>query len=382
MARLRIRRERLAISTVFTMHGAVTGSLATRLPAISDQLHLSPGIFGLVLLMPAVGGLATMPFSGRLIHRLGARGATRLLITLWAAALVLPATAVNPAGLIVVQLFYGMAAGSSDVAMNAKGVDVELLLGRSIMSSLHGLWSVGGFLGSGIGTAMVALGVNYRLHLIGVAVVLTALAPLVGSALSKDTAGPVATEPAPKRFSLPTGRILLLGLVAFCAAFAEGSGIGWSALYMNHVAGAGQALAAGTYTTFACVMAVLRLTGDGIVSRLGGSMVVRAGGVVATVGAILVVLARTPVLALAGFILLGAGIAAIVPLTFAVAGRLGPHPGQAIAGVATVSYGASLIAPGLIGGISQLASLSAAFIVVAVLCAGIGFGGRLVPRRD
>lgn len=132
----------------FAIHGAVGGSLASRLPAISDQLHLSPGALGIALLMPAVGGLISMPFAGRVVHRLGVRTATRLLVALWRASLALPALTGNLWSLAAVFLIYGAAAGTSDVAMNAQGVAVEGRLGRSIMSSLHGLWSVGGFIGS------------------------------------------------------------------------------------------------------------------------------------------------------------------------------------------------------------------------------------------
>lgn len=377
---MRIPGERLAITALFTIHGAVTGSLAARLPAISDHLHLSPGVLGFTLLMPAVGGLLTMPFAGRVVHQFGARTAARVLVALWGAALTLPALAGNLGSLIAALLVFGACAGVSDVAINAQGVAIEGRLGYSIMSSLHGLWSVGSVIGSGTGALMAAFGVAYPVHLTMVAIVLAVLAPLAGTALPSTGKTPAAAPdgPRPKRFSLPTGPVLLLGLVAFCAAFAEGSSINWSAIYLNRVTGANQAVAAAAYTTFACVMAVMRLSGDVVVDRLGPVVTVRAGGVSAVVGGVLIVLARGPVPAFAGFALLGVGIAVVVPLSFATAGRMGPHPGQAIAGVATVSYGASLIAPAVIGGVANAASLPAAFIIVAVLPLFIAVGAGLM----
>jgi hypothetical protein len=57
-----------------------------------------------------------------------------------------------------------------------------------------------------------------------------------------------------------------------------------------------------------------------------------------------------------------------------------PHAGQGIAAVATVAYGAGLAAPGLIGAIADVASLPAAFVVVAALAALVSLGaGALRP---
>ena len=64
-----------------------------------------------------------------------------------------------------------------DVAMNAHGVAVERELGRPIMSSLHGGWSVGGFLAAGLVAIAAAAGVDPRLEslLVGVALWVAAL---------------------------------------------------------------------------------------------------------------------------------------------------------------------------------------------------------------
>ena len=79
------------------------------------------------------------------------------------------------------------------------------------------------------------------------------------------------------------------------------------------------------------------------------------------------------------FGLIGLGIAVVVPLGFGAAGHAGPHPGQAIAGVATVAYGAGLAAPSAIGAIADATSLRASFVVVAVLT-GVIVAGATVLR--
>jgi hypothetical protein len=96
-----------------------------------------------------------------------------------------------------------------------------------------------------------------------------------------------------------------------------------------------------------------------------------------------VVLARNIVLVVGGFALIGIGIAVVVPLVFAAAGRIGPHPGRSIAGVAGIAYGSGLIAPGIIGGIARLSSLTMSFVAVIVLAGAIAAGaGVLQPATD
>jgi MFS family permease len=108
---------------------------------------------------------------------------------------------------------------------------------------------------------------------------------------------------------------------------------------------------------------------------------VRLSGSIGTAGALLVVFTHSQVLAIAGFALIGLGVAAVVPLVFAAAGHADQHPARAIAGVATIAYGAGLAAPGLVGGIASLTSLRTSFALVAVLVALVALGaGQLRPR--
>ena len=92
-------------------------------------------------------------------------------------------------------------------------------------------------------------------------------------------------------------------------------------------------------------------------------------------------IARAPALAIAGFALIGVGVAVVVPLAFTAAGNAGPRPGQQIAGVATIAYGAGLIAPATIGGIARLFSFPASFGVVACLAALVAIGAPALRRR-
>ncbi|MEU7137277.1 MFS transporter [Streptomyces sp. NPDC046261] len=378
----RVRRARIAMAAVFAVHGAVTGTFATRVPWIQEHVGVSAGQLGLALAFPAIGASLTMPLAGRVGHRFGSRTALRALLALWCASLALPALSPGMLALCAALAVYGATSGLADVAMNALGVETEDRLGRSIMSGLHGMWSAGALAGSAAGTVAAHAGTDARVHLAVAAGVLV----LLGSVVCRwvlDVRTGVAEHPPP-RFALPPRSAVVIGAVGFCAVFAEGASLDWSAVYLRDVIGSGPGVAAACTTAFACTMAVARLAGDAAVRRFGPVRTVRTGGVLATAGGVLVVLADDPLPAVAGFGLLGLGIAVVVPLAFAAAGRSGPEPSQAIAGVATITYTSGLIAPAAIGQIANATSLVVSFALVTVLAAGLvaGAGVLRAPARD
>lgn len=375
----RLRHARFAIAAAFCAHGAVTGSFATRIPWIQDHAQLSAGSLGLALAFPAIGAALTMPLAGRINHRLGARTALRVLLSLWTLALILPSLAPNLVTLCLVLFLYGAAAGMSDVAMNALGVETENRLKRSIMSSLHGMWSVGALIGSLAGTFAAHTGTDARLHHLIAALALTAIGLVaVGGVLDLRSE---ANAEAPPHFALPPKSALFIGAIGFCAVFAEGASLDWSAVYLRDVLHTDAGLAAASTTAFALTMALARLAGDRVVDRFGAVRTVRAGGVLATAGGLLVVTVREPAAALAGFGLIGLGIAVVVPLAFAAAARSGPAPAQAIAGVATITYTSGLIAPSAIGAVADATSLVVSFGLVTLLAFALILGATVLRQR-
>lgn len=364
-----VKRARYAVAAVFAVHGAVTGSFATRVPWIQDHASVSAGQLGFALAFTALGASCSMPLAGRITHRFGSRTALRGLLALWTLALILPSVAPNLLTLCVAMFVYGATAGMADVAMNALGVEVEQRLDKSIMSGLHGMWSAGALTGSAAGTLAAHLGSDARVHHALAAATLTILG-LVACRWVLDLQ-PAEDEEPPPRFALPPRSALLIGAVGFCAVFAEGASLDWSAVYLRDQMDSSAGLAAATTTGFMLTMAVARLVGDTVVNRFGAVRTVRAGGVLAALGGVLIVVADSPAPAMGGFALLGLGIAVVVPLCFAAAGHSGPNPSQAIAGVATITYTSGLIAPSLIGSVAQATSLVVSFTLVTVLAFGL-----------
>jgi fucose permease len=375
-------RARWAVAVIFAIHGAASGSFASRIPWIAENLKLSDGQLGIALIMPAVGSLLCMPLAGSLIQRIGGRLATRILISAWCLALILIPLAPNRWTLMAFLLLAGVWAGTSDIAMNAEGVAVEQRLGRSVMSSLHGMWSVGGLLGAGVGAGAAYLGISAPVNFAIVGVLLLVVCVIAGHWLLVSTPTATTAEDGP-RFSLPRGPVLAIGLIGLCAVFAEGATADWCARYLREVLDSGEGVAALAYTMFAFAMAAGRLTGDAVVRRLGVVSTVRITGALGVVGGTLVVFAWAPLVALVGFALIGLGVAVVVPLAFSAAGHTGDHPAHAIAGVATVAYGAGLAAPGIMGGVAHMTgSLPASFAIVTALIVVVSLGAtKLRPAE-
>jgi predicted MFS family arabinose efflux permease len=373
-----LRRARVATAVVFAVHGAVTGSFAARIPWVAGHVGVGVGGLAIALLMPGIGAMLAMPLSGRLVHRFDLRSLTRVLIVLWCAALMLPALPTSLVLLCGVLMIYGATAGLADVAMNAHAVVVEEQYGRSVMSGMHGWWSFGGLVGSAVAAGAVRLTPDARPHFLIAAVVLGVIGAAAGSRLIPHRPEPEVD--APPAFALPSRAVLVLGLIGLCAVFAEVAGLDWSAVYVHTVLGHSPTTAALTVSIFSVSMAAARFAGDAVVRRLGPATTVRLAGVCATLGALGVVLSHNLVLAVAGFALIGIGVAVVVPLIFATAGRIGPHPARSIAGVAGIAYGAGLIAPGVLGGIAELSSLTVSFALVVLLTAAVAVGATALRR--
>jgi MFS family permease len=372
--------ERRAVGAVFILNGTVCGTFASRLPWIADRLHLSSGMLGAVGLATSVGALATMPFAAQFVHRYGPKAATRVLIAASSAAVALPAFAPDLLALAAAMLLYGALLGTTDNAMNAQAVEAELRIGRSIMSGLHGLWSLGVLAGALIGSLSAHAHVSPRVQFTAVG----ALAAVGGIIASRWLAGEApagaAAEVKVPRFAWPRGPLLLIGLVGFAAVFVEYAANDWSAVFMHWDLRSSQAVAAIATGVFAASMAAGRFSGDVLVRRLGAGVSVRACGVLGTAGCLLVAVSPDAAAALAGFVLIGLGVSVVVPLVFAAAGRSGPSPAIGVAGVATVSYGAGMAAPSVMGGVADISSLRIAFAVAGLLSVAVAAGAGLLDR--
>jgi MFS family permease len=373
---------RLAVAAAFLIHATVSGTWAPRLPAIKESLELSDGELGTALVGLAIGLLVGTRLAGAPVDRFGSRPVMRAGFPLLAATLVLPGLAGSILTLFLALFVLGVASGALDVAMNAQGIEVERHVGRPILSGLHGLWSIGLGIGAGLAALAAAVKADPLEHFAVVAALL-AVASLVF--MRGLLAVPRAAPDTPEREHLParwTPALVLLGVIAFCSFVGEGAASDWSAVYMTQELGASEALGAVAFAAFAVTMAIARFAADPLRGRLGNVALVRGGSLIAAAGLGLGLLAHEPAAAIAGFALLGLGLAPVVPIAFSAAGDLDPlATGRLVGRVATLGYVGSVAGPIVIGWLAEATSLRASLGLVVLLALAIAACARAADAR-
>ncbi|WP_244409181.1 MFS transporter [Stackebrandtia nassauensis] len=372
------------MAVIFAVHGAVSGTFATRVPWISDRLHLTAGALGLALVCSALGAVLIMPVASRLVAMIGQRRTTRAAVIAYAATLAVPAFMPNTYLLGLSLWVMGAAAGICDVAMKSQANDVERRMGRAVMSRLYGLWSLGVLAGAGMGTAATFAGLDARLHFVWTAGTLLVIGGAASITVPRGVSAPVAKAAqarARTRIARPTRVLAIAAIIGGCASFAEATVHSFSAIYITEVTGGSVGAGSVAFVGFVASMAVGRLSGDALVSKFGPVRVVQTGGLLAFAGTALSVVAWHPAPALLAFAMVGLGIAAIVPVALSVGSRETETPGQGITIVLAAAQLGCVVAPGTIGAVSGALSLPVAFAVTAAVIIPLVFGATALRIR-
>ncbi len=364
-----MRRARASVVGAFALHAAVAGTLGPRLPAVKEQAGITDGELGVALAVFAVGLFVGTRIVSPLLDRFGTRGVLRGGMPLLGVSLLGPAFAESLLSLAAALFVVGALSGILDVAMNSNAVVVERSYGRPIMSSIHGTWSAGMLVASGGAAAAAALDVSLRLHF-GLAALAIALvsAPALGHLAAAADDVPQQLPAVRTRGYLLARPVLLLGIIGFCSFLGEGAAIDWSAVYVDESLDASRGAAALAFVAFSVGITASRFLVDRIAARLGPVPVVRWGATLAAAGLALGLAVPETAVAIAGFALLGAGLAPVVPTVFSAAGNMRARSGRsALAAVVTISYLGSILGPALIGFVTSLVGLRAALWIPVLL---------------
>jgi len=374
------RQIRISLTSIFTATGVFVGSWSTRIPAVKSEFHLSPARLGLMLACITVGAVMASPLAGLMSARFGSAMLLRISAPLTAFTFALMALAPSRVTLALALFLMGAANGLVQVSMNAQAIALEGRYRRTILSMMHGGFSIG-MLAAALVAALVAhYGLSYRSHFLVVAALMLANGIAIGFFLIETERKP--REHRPKmHLSLPLALIIA---VAFFELFCEGTATSWSSVYMHDSIGASSALAALTFGFYSLTMTFGRLIGDRLVLALGVGVLVRAGGLIAIAGLGLALLIQTPATVLAGFALFGLGLSCLAPTLFRAAGELPLPEGQGLAALLASSWPAFLLVAPVIGGLANVTSLRAALMVTlaaaTVMVSLAGSLGRFAPK--
>lgn len=359
------RNYRIAVSSLFFLSGLCFSSWASRIPSIQQELRLNDAGLGAVLLSLPIGLMVSLPLAGYLVAKFGSRIIVISSAILYACILPFIGFAQESWQLMAVLFMFGLGGNLLNIAMNTQGVGVEAIYNRSILASLHGIWSLAGFTGAAIGTFMISQHISPYFHFLiisGVAllIVLCAWSYTLTSDSNTNIDQPI--------FVKPDKSLLNLGIIAFCCMICEGTMFDWSGVYFQNVVKAKAAWIGAGYTAFMSTMAAGRFVADWLVTQFGIRKILQTSGVVIATGLSIAIIFPYIATSIAGFILVGAGVSSVVPLVYSAAGKSKKvSPGVALAAVSTIGYLGFLIGPPVIGFIAQASSLRVSFILIAIL---------------
>lgn len=365
----------------FLALGLVCGAWGVHIPSVQVRHGLDAAWLSGVLLSTGIGALLALGVAGRLIGRLGARRSCALAAVAMGGLLALALLWPGLAGLLPAMLLFGMTISLFDVAINTEGTALESLGGRPVLSNLHGMFSLGAMGGAALAGALLRAGIDARVQLAAIGLG-TALSVLL-AARCMLAAHPAPAGHAPQRqFAWPRGLLLALGLMTLAGMLAEGVMIDWSVLYLTSTHRLGQDVAALGFAAFTGAMAAARFGGDALRQRFSEPALLRASAGLAAAAMALALASGHAGVAIAGFALVGAGLAPVVPILFNAATRVpGTSRAAAIASVSSIGYAGFLVGPPLVGALAQTWSLAAALWVVAVAAALLALGAGRLARQ-
>ena len=369
------QQGRYAVAALFFANGFLMGSWAVQIPGLLPRFQISESTLGLLILALGLGAVAAMALTGRIIGHFGTRVSLLAFTTAMAFGFGLIMLLGSLWALVPVLVFLGASIGGMDVAMNANAVEVERGLKRAIMSSSHGFWSLGGFLGSAFGGFLLAtFGAMVHGLLVSLFVFLVftfAKSRIYQGQVAAVLAPPITTEgPAKGPHSLGLAAYIL-GFMCLAAMTPEGAILDWAALYLVKDFDL-QASAAGLgFGFFSGAMALMRFGGDALRNRFGGVRIMRFSAMLAAFALLFAAVSPMASVAILCFGIAGLGLANCVPIIFSAAGNL---PG--------LKAGVGLFAVAMIGYIVEFIGFRVTFLGLSLFCFAMALLANHVKAAD
>jgi len=368
---------RIAVGAMFFMAGLSFSSWASRIATVQQKLGLSDAALGVVLFALPIGLSSSLPFSGWIITKVGSKRVLLTAIMAYGIALLGLGLAQNTIQLVIGLICYGFAGNTVNISVNTQAVAAEGLYDKPIMASFHGLWSLAGFTGAGIGAFMIGRGIDPFHHFIVIICLLLIGVIITSRYLYDDHETAKNTPPSTLslqdrlRLMIP---LLTLGSIAFCSMICEGAMFDWSVIYFKKVVLSPIAMQGLGFTAFMATMATGRFVADFFSHRFGLKRTLQVSGSLTATGLLIAVIFPHIYTAMAGFMLVGAGVSSVVPMVYSAAGKSKTmSPGVALAAVSTIGFVGFLVGPPVIGFIAGLATLKASFLFVGLMGAMVVF---------
>lgn len=363
-------KKSLAVGSGFFLLGFLFGNWATLIPYVKSHFKIDDGILGLMLLCLPLGAMTFNPVSAVLIQKFGFQKTSVLGMILLCIAFMIPVNVTSFILLPIALIFAGMSMTLLNISINTAATMLEKQYNINIMSTCHGMFSLGLMTGSLMRSITLIFPLSEPIHMLimsGMGLILTFFA---GKTILSIPSVTRSAEDKPSKFKLvlPTGTLLSIVIVSICINVTEGSITDWASVYMKEVVLTNPFFIGWGLFGYSTFMALGRFFGDGIIPVFGKNKILVYGASLAFTGLLITILLPYTWTAIAGFGLIGLGVSCGAPILYASAARYPGIPDSGgLAIMNTFAMGGFLMGPVVIGFISDLTSLPVAFGFVLLL---------------
>lgn len=350
---------------IFFISGFSAASWAPLVPILRERLFIEEDLLGMLLLCVGIGSLLTMPIAGTLASKFGCRKVLTVASIFISAMLLLLCKVSNFWLTVPIVLLFGGIMGCIDVVMNIQSVVVEKAVKHQIMSGMHAMYSVGGFIGAGLFGVWVGF---LKLTPFQSTIISVLIIFLLLMKYSKHFIVDGGGDKNDKLIAVPKGILIFIGLIAMISYLVEGAIMDWSGVFLTITKGFDISVAGVGFAMFSASMLLMRFVGDSLVEKFGARFIILSGCIIAFSGFLFLILADAQKILFAGFFLIGLGCANVVPVFFSMLGKQKIMPvNMAIPAVSTLGYLGILMGPAVIGFIAKVTSLYFSFGLLAIL---------------
>ncbi len=374
-------RIRIAVLTLFIAQGLCFASWASRLPDIKNDFNVESYLhYGLLMFLLPIGKFIAIPIVGFLLPRTGSKKTVLISITGYALSLLLVSISPNVYSLGAVLLLFGVFWNMTDISLNTQAIEVERIYGKPIIATFHASWSLAACIGAITGYAMINLGIGTFYHFLSISVLAIILISWNYKFLQeKSSETTIKKQIIPegetkKKFRLPEMLLIQLGLIWLLGLIVENTMFEWSDVYFQSVIKAPESLQVG-FLVFMIMMFTGRMLTNFAYRFLDKKRILQVAGLLIfagfTISSVFIGYSETLIVKVIinsiGFMLIGLGISCVVPTLYSIVGDEAKTPaGTALTIMSSISFIGPLVAPLLVGGISDKYGLEWAYLIIGL----------------
>ncbi len=384
-------QSKLAGKLSFLLTGIGMAPWAALMPYVKDRLSLDDIFYAQLLLSFGIGAVIGMPLAGILCKRFGVKNVIILaLVLLFMTVIAISSPTIGYVPAIVAVTLWGFFIGLLEVANNIYGTFFEDLTKQHLLSGFQAYATIGCIFSAVIYPVLLPMGlsplsVTVMISIPCLLLIIYCHRHLInthGQRTDKTKENMAKENDAPDTLVLTSKdnftkfHIVMAGIACLLMFLCEGMVYDWSGVYLNVKCNVSLEVAAIGYAIFQCSVAFMRLIGDRLVSKIGGTKLLCTGSLIACVTLQFIAFHHDATVVISCFAIAGLALGNVVPVIIStVAKNCGKNKSAAISTVGTIGYSGVLIGPALLGlladrfGLEMIFSFVGALtIVMCVLC--------------